>query len=63
MDYAYVYNENGTVNYNFQLFESLIVNKIVPNFNQKTGAQIEKYGYMIVSGEAINLNDYLYINA
>lgn len=63
MNYAYVYKENGTVNYNFQLFESLIVNKLVPGFNQKTGAQIEKYGFMVVGSEAINLDDYLLINA
>lgn len=60
--YVYVYDENGNIKYNFQPFESMILNKILPNFNQKTGAAVEKYGYMVVSEEAINLNDYLLIN-
>lgn len=60
---AYVYDENGNVVDNFQPSEDLFVSVILPKFNQKTGAQIEKYGFMVVSDEAINMNDYLYINA
>ena len=61
--YAYVYDENGNIKYNFQPFESMILNVLLPNFNQKTGAAVEKYGYTVVSEEAINIDDYLLINA
>lgn len=60
---VFVYNENGNAVDNFQPPETMFVYDILPKFNQKTGAQIEKYGYMVVSSEAINLDDYLLINA
>lgn len=60
---VFVYDENGNVVDNYKPSEDMFVYQILPSFNQKTGAQIEKYGYMEVSGEAINLDDYLLINA
>lgn len=63
MDYAYVYNENGTVKYNYQLLESFINNYLVPRFNQKTGADAQKAEFIVVSDVAINIDEFLLINA
>lgn len=60
---AFIYDENGNVVDNYTPSVGLFVYQILPKFNQKTGAQIEKYGFMVVSSEAINLDDYLLINA
>lgn len=60
---VFIYDENGNVESDSQPPEVLFVDKILPKFNQKTGAQIKKYGFMVVSREAINLDDYLLINA
>lgn len=60
---AYVYDENGNEIEIYTPSEGMFVYQILPNFNQKTGAQIEKYDFMVVSSETINLDDYLLINA